>query len=102
MKNYILTVLCVATFATSANAAGPAVGAAPQGDATTVASRIIKYNFPNCKRVTSAQRQNDGSIRARCDDTNYLVFTMFNPKEGRAVELALNCKAAKQYLNIDC
>jgi len=102
MKKLIVASLTLASLPFSAAASGPAVGAAPEGDATAVASRIIKYNFPTCKRVTNAQRQHDGSIRARCDDANYLVFTMFNPKEGRAVELALNCKAAKQYLDINC
>ena len=96
------TALALLSVTFSAVAAGPAVGAAPAGDATAVASKVIKWNFPSCRKVTSAERQRDGSIRARCDGTNYLVFTMFNPKEGKAVELALNCKAAKQYLDIDC
>lgn len=79
----------------------PPVGAAPKGDPATVASRIIKYNFPACKRVTGALRAPDGSIRAVCDETHYLVFTVFNAKEGKTLELALNCSAAKQ-LNITC
>jgi hypothetical protein len=79
----------------------PPVGAAPKGDPTIVASRIIKYNFPTCKRVTGALRAPDGSIRAVCDGTQYLVFTVFNAKEGKTLELALNCSAAKQ-LNISC
>lgn len=82
--------------------AGPvAVGAAPKGDATAVASKIIKYNFPECKRVSDAVRASDGSIRARCDGTSYLVFTMFNAKEGKVLELAMNCSAAKS-LGVSC
>jgi hypothetical protein len=77
------------------------VGAAPKGDATAVASRIIKENFPNCKRVTSAVRSTDGSIRAVCDGTKYLVFTVFNTKEGKVIELALNCTAAKK-MDVAC
>lgn len=84
-----------------APAASIAVGAAPKGDATAVSSRIIKYNFPNCKRVTGASRSPDGSIRAVCDGTKYLVFTVFNAREGKLIELALNCSAAKK-LDISC
>lgn len=83
-------------------AAQVAVGAAPAGDATAIAARIIKYNFPTCKRVSSATRVADGSIRAKCDGKDYLVFTMFNPKEGKTLELALNCTAAKSLLNVSC
>lgn len=82
--------------------AAPTFGAAPKGDATAVASRIIKDNFPACKRVSNAVRQSDGSIRAKCDGTSYLVATMFSPKEGKVLELALNCDAAKKLLNISC
>lgn len=78
------------------------VGAAPKGDPKTVSSRIIKYNFPSCKTVVSATRAADGSIRARCDSTDYMVFTIFNSKEGKATELAMNCTAAKKHLNINC
>ena len=94
------TSLLVVAWPTSA--AGPTVGAAPNGDPTAVASRIIKYNFPECKRVSNASRSPDGSIRANCDGTDYLVFTMFNPKEGKLLELALNCTAAKSLLNVSC
>jgi len=83
-------------------AAGPAVGAAPKGDPTTVAAKIIKYNFPKCKRVSNAARSPDGSIRAKCDGIDYLVFTMFNPQEGKTLEVALNCTAAKSLLNVSC
>jgi hypothetical protein len=85
----------------SVMAAPFAVGAAPKGDAAVVASRIIKYNFPNCKKVTGAVRQADGSIRASCDGAQYLVFTMFNAKEGKLSELAMNCTAAKQ-IGVQC
>ena len=79
-----------------------AVGAAPKGDATAVASRIIKDNFDSCKRVTSATRRNDGSILATCSGTQYLVFTMYSAKEGKMLELALNCAAAKRLADINC
>ena len=82
--------------------AAPTVGAAPKGDATAVASRIIKDNWPACKRVSGAVRRPDGSIRAKCDGTDYLVFTVFNPKEGKLLELAMNCTAAKQLMNVSC
>ena len=32
----------------------------------------------------------------------FLVFTVFNPKEGRTIELAMDCTAAKQRLDISC
>lgn len=86
----------------AAIAASPAVGVVPKGDAIAVSSRIIKYNFPTCKRVTSAVRAPDGSIRARCDGTDYFVFTVFNAKEGKTIEVALNCTAAKNLLNESC
>lgn len=84
--------------------AGPSVatGAAPQGDAKKVATRIIRYNFPTCKRVTSAVRLTDGSIRATCDGFDYRVFTVFNAQQGKMLEVAMNCTAAKQLLNISC
>jgi hypothetical protein len=78
------------------------VGAAPKGDATVVASRIIKYNFPSCKRVSNAVRLPDGSIQATCDGIVYRVFTVYSPKEGKMLELALNCEAAKRLLNVSC
>ncbi len=76
-------------------------GAAPQGDAKKVATRIIKYNFPECKRVTKAIRLADGTIRAVCDGIDYRVFTVYSSKQGKMMEVALNCTAAKQ-LGIDC
>ena len=79
-----------------------AVGAAPAGDATQVASRIIKYNFPACKRVSGASRVQDGSITATCDGVLYRVFTMFDPKQGKTLELALNCAASKALLHVSC
>ena len=91
----------VATVSIS-RAADIPVGAAPKGDATTVASRIIKYNFPQCSHVTSATRRVDGSIMAKCDGTKYLVFTVFNAQEGKTLELAMNCSAAKRILNVSC
>jgi hypothetical protein len=85
-----------------ASAATAAVGAAPKGDATTVASRIIKHNFPHCKKVSGAARAADGSIRARCDGTQYLVFSVFEASAGRMHEVALNCDAARKLLNRPC
>jgi hypothetical protein len=78
-----------------------AVGAAPTGDATQVAARIIKYNFPTCKQVSGAWRMHDGAIAATCDGILYLVFTMFDAKQGKTIELALNCAAAKA-INVSC
>jgi hypothetical protein len=95
----IFSVLVTVSFATAASIA---VGAAPKGDASAVASRIIKYNFPDCRRVSGAARAPDGSIRAQCDESSYIVFTMFNAEEGKLLELALNCTAAKKLLNISC
>lgn len=92
---------CITFFSASAFSQS-SVGAAPKGDAKVVASRIIKHNFPSCKTVTSAVRAPDGSIRARCDTSNYMVFTIFNAKEGKTSEIALNCIAAKMHLNVDC
>lgn len=105
MKSKLVAVIATISLLVAAwpiSAAGPAIGAAPKGDLTTVASRIIKYNFPKCRRVSSASRSPDGSIRAKCDSTDYLVFTMFNPKEGKVLELAMNCTAAKSLLNVSC
>jgi len=84
------------------DAAGISVGAAPKGDAKAVAAKIIKENHPACKNISGAKRRADGSIRAQCNGTSFLVFTAFNPKEGRAVELALNCTAAKKHLDVAC
>ncbi|MDP3866657.1 MAG: hypothetical protein Q8Q75_18330 [Rhodoferax sp.] len=83
-------------------AAVPAVGAAPKGDPVAVATKIIKYNFPDCKRVSGATRSSDGSIWAKCDGVSYLVFTLFNAKEGKVIEVAMNCSAAKRLLNVAC
>lgn len=97
--------LCAFLFAPvigHAHATGPTFGAAPKGDAISVASRVIKDNFSECRRITRASRAADGAIRARCDSTDYLVFTLFNPKAGKVHEVALNCTAAKQLLNISC
>jgi len=105
MRSAVIAILAASTLvavAQTATAAAPAVGAAPKGDPTAVATRIIKYNFPTCKRVSNATRNPDGSIRARCDGTDYLVFTVFNAEEGRTLEVALNCAAAKTLLNVSC
>lgn len=83
-------------------ASGFSAGAAPKGDAQTVATRIIKYNFPQCKRVTNAVRRSDGTILASCDRVRYYVFTLYAPREGKMHEVALNCDVSKQQLNVEC
>ena len=98
----VLLLMAVALLASVEAAGAPfAVGAAPQGDAKAVGSRIIKYNFPACRNVSSATRQADGSIRATCDGVQYLVFTLFNAKEGKMTELAMNCTAARK-MGVNC
>jgi len=84
------------------HAASIAAGAAPQGDAKTVATRIIKYNFPSCKRVTRATRSADGTIIAICDGVTYYVFTLYDGKAGKMHEVALNCDASKQLIGVPC
>lgn len=96
----VTTTLLAAAWPVSATT--PAVGAAPKGDPAAVATKIIKHNFPDCKRVSNASRNTDGSIRAKCDGVDYLVFTVFNAKAGKVIEVALNCTAAKSLLNISC
>lgn len=103
-QKYSMKALLTATLLTTtivASAASISVGAAPSGNAAKVASKIIKKNFPACKLIHGAKRLQDGTIAASCDGSMFRVFTMFNPQEGRVVELALNCTAAKQ-LNISC
>jgi hypothetical protein len=104
MKKATITILAISMLLSvpTLTAAPFTVGAAPKGDTTKIAARIIKYNFPTCKRVSSATRKQDGSIRAMCDGTDYLVFTVFNAKEGRMLEVAMNCTAAKTLLNVSC
>ena len=82
--------------------AAPTAGAAPKGDAKVIASRIIKYNFPSCKQVTKAERMPHGQILASCDGTQYLVFTVFDPQEGKLHEVAMKSAAAKRLLNLSC
>jgi hypothetical protein len=101
--SYCLLLSALLLFAAvRAHAGSVSVGAAPQGDAKTVATKIIKYNFPECKQVSSAVRLADGSIRANCDGTNYRVFTVYSAREGQMLEVAMNCTAAKRLLNVDC
>lgn len=98
MKRNSLLVLTLGSLcaAVAALAVGKitAVGAAPAGAATAVVSRVIKRNFPECKRVSDAVRVRDG--------TGYMVFTLFNAKRGEFHEVALNCIAATQLLNVSC
>jgi hypothetical protein len=98
---YLLACTVLATFSAHA-ASGFSAGAAPKGDAQAVATRIIKYNFPQCKRITNVSRQADGTIRATCDGVSYYIFTMYVPSEGKMHELAIDCGAAKRLLQIDC
>ncbi len=102
MRYILITTIVLFVALTRANAGLPPVGAAPEGDATEVASRIIQYNFPECNHVTTAIRVQDGSIHATCDNIDYIVFTVFDAKKGKTIELALNCSAAKKLLNISC
>ena len=88
--------------AVDAHAGSVSVGAAPKGDAKTVSAKIIKYNFPECKLVSTAVRLADGSIRANCDGTDYRVFTVYSATEGKMLEVAMNRTAAKRLLDIDC
>jgi len=103
-KNFtIVAILASSLWAPfTVDAAGISVGAAPKGQAQAIATKIIKENHPACKTVSKATRRPDGSITAQCNGASFLVFTVFNPKEGRAMELALNCTAAKKHLNIAC
>ena len=95
-----LTILCGMSCAWAGSVS---IGTAPKGDAKKIATKIIKYNFPSkCHLVTSAIRLGDGSIRATCDGTDYRVFTVYTASEGKMTEVALNCTAEKQLLNIDC
>lgn len=98
----VVALACSPLATATVDAAGIGVGAAPKGDALAIATKIIKENHPACKKVSGAKRRADGSISAQCNGTSFLVFTVFNPKEGRAIELALNCTAAKKHLNIAC
>lgn len=100
MKTSVIVVLLATAGAAAAQSIS--VGAAPSGDAAKVASRIIKENHPACKRISNAKRRPDGSIAASCSGSQFLVFTVFNPKEGRTIELAMNCTAAKQHLGVAC
>ncbi|KTD48045.1 hypothetical protein Lrub_1493 [Legionella rubrilucens] len=102
MRYIIITALVFVMSLAKANAGLPQVGAAPEGDATEVATRIIQDNFPECKQVTTAIRAPDGSIHATCDNIDYLVFTLFDAKKGKTIEVAMNCTAAKQLLNVSC
>jgi hypothetical protein len=102
MRISIFPILFFAIALAGQLAAQPAIGAAPKGDATEVASRIIKANFPSCERVSGATRLADGSIQATCDGTAYRVFTLFDPKSGELLEIAMNCDVAKKRLNISC
>lgn len=88
----------------AAMAASPKVsfGAAPTGDASKVATRIIKENFDACKKVTSAKRLPDGTIMAKCAGSDFRVFTAFKRDEGKTIEVALNCTVLKKRLDISC
>jgi len=104
MKRVILsfTFYLICIYFSSALAEPISLGAAPKGDSKKVAERIIKLNFPRkCTHVALAKRLPDGTIQAVCRGVDYRVFTMFNPDEGRMVELALNCKEARK-IGVSC
>jgi hypothetical protein len=105
MKHAVPTIFAVLMLLAPAAmpAAGPVVGAAPSGDATAVATRIIKRDFPRCKSISNASRNpKDGTIKAKCDGTDYLVFTVHNANTGKAREMALECAKAKSLFNVSC
>jgi len=104
MKKLSLLIVCYLLLLAvgDAHSGSVSAGAAPKGDAKKVATRIIKYNFPECKSVSKAVRLADGSIRANCDGTDYRVFTVYSAEEGKMLEVAMNCTKAKRLLNIDC
>lgn len=79
--------------ATSAPAFSQQFGAAPSGEATVVAQRVIHANFDKriCPLVVSARRVGDGSIRAQCNNRErFMVFGM----QGKAI--AMRCSIAEQ------
>lgn len=80
----------------------PLTSAAPPGDETKVATRIIKANFPQCKSAKYAVRRPDGTIWARCNGDDFWIFILNNPKDGKSSEIAMNCTAAKKLTGIDC
>ena len=98
-----LAVACVSAMPVTI-AAAPKVtfGAAPKGSAPEVANRIIKENFAACKKVTAAKRLPDGSILAKCNGSDFRVFTAFKRDEGRTIEVAMNCTVLKKRLDVDC
>lgn len=105
IQQLVLAAACACALAwPDAMAASPKVsfGAAPTGDASKVATRIIKENFDACKKVTSAKRLPDGTIMARCAGSDFRVFTAFKRDEGKTIEVALNCTVLKKRLDVDC
>lgn len=100
----LVLAVAFASAMSAAVAAAPKVsfGAAPKGNAPEVASRIIRENFAACKKVTSAKRLSDGSILAKCNGSDFRVFTVLKRDEGRTVEIAMNCTVLKKRLDIDC
>jgi hypothetical protein len=86
----ILSIIMSTAYATHIGAAE--VLPAPTGNPITVATRIIKANWPECKLVTSAVRStSDGSINAVCDGYKYMVFVVVNNKTNELMEVAMNC-----------
>lgn len=77
IKEIAIIAIFVPILVTSAFAeAAISIGTAPKGNAKAVATRIIKENFPSCKKVLAAERRPDGSISAKCNGANFLVFTV--------------------------
>jgi len=105
IQQFALAAACAGALAwPAAMAASPKVsfGAAPAGDTSKVANRIIKENFDACKNVTSAKRLHDGTIMAKCAGSDFRVFTAFKRDEGKTIEVALNCTVLKKRLDVDC
>jgi hypothetical protein len=84
-KETTFALLCCFTSA-QAQTTGPA----PAGNPKTVASGVIKEAEHPCPRVTSAVRQGDGSISARCSNgEDYRIFTV------KSQPIAIRCRAAR-------
>jgi hypothetical protein len=88
----------IALYCGNLHASTVAIGAAPEGDAKTVASRIMQANFDpkDCpKIVTAARLPQDGSIRIACSNgETFRISTIFDGKRGKLIEVAMRCSAA--------
>ncbi|MBR0653025.1 hypothetical protein GXW78_25440 [Roseomonas terrae] len=87
-------ILAVAAGPVVAAAQEPQISGAPAGDAGRVALRAIHGNFNAevCPRLTRAERQQNGSIHAVCDNgESFRVFRI-----GDRI-VAMRCAAAARY-----